>query len=405
MLLVGATILLAVAKATWILVISRTLQGLSAAVTYTVGLALLVDTVGRENIGQYMGTALSASSFGLIVSPLAGGIIYNTAGYTAVFSVAIAVAVVDILMRLSMIEKRKVEKHVSQGISDNGASGYNTFQNASGIVSEGSTSSDEADNDPSGSAPHVHFPAHHETSTLVNKRHDARKGKGRERSKPVIFRLLASPRLLAAIYGIFVNVGILATFDGVLPLFVKETFHWNSLNAGLIFLCLAIPALAGPIVGALSDRVGPRWIAVGGCTLTTIPLILMRLVEKNTVEQKILLCCLLFLSGMSANILASSFVWWLIACIFTLGCTLICIVSPVAADLSAVVEEMEEDNPGSFGPGGAYAQAYALFNCAMAGATLFGPMAFGALRQDYGWKVTTLCMGIFSLSGAIPSVS
>lgn len=302
MLLIGATILLAVAKKAWILVVSRTLQGLSASITYTVGLALLVDTVGRDDIGQYMGTALSASSFGLIVSPLAGGIIYEKAGYTAVFSVAIAIAVIDILMRFSMIEKRKVDNLDVQEESNNGPSNYNTFQNTSGIESRGSTTSEEDINEHSGSIVRpVQFPSSQETTTLINKRHIARKGKERQRSKPAIFRLLASPRLLAAIYGIFVNVGILATFDGVLPLFVKDTFHWNSLHAGLIFLCLAIPALAGPIVGALSDRVGPRWIAVTGCTLTTIPLVLLRLVEHNTVQQKVLLCALLFLSGMLAT--------------------------------------------------------------------------------------------------------
>jgi hypothetical protein len=39
-----------------------------------------------------------------------------------------------------------------------------------------------------------------------------------------------------------------------------------------------------------------------------------------------------------------------------------------------------------------------------AAATLFGPTAAGALRDQYGWKVTSLAMGIFSFSGAIPSV-
>lgn len=86
------------------------------------------------------------------------------------------------------------------------------------------------------------------------------------------------------------------------------------------------------------------------------------------------------------------------------GFTLILIVSPVAADLSAVVEEKEKNDPGSFGPGGAYAQAFALFNCAMAAATLFGPVVAGALVEQYGWKTMTAAMGVFAFSGAIPAV-
>ena len=67
--LAGATILFGFAKAGWVLVVSRLLQGSSSAVVYSVGLALLVDTVRRDEVGQWMGTALSSNSVGLIVSP------------------------------------------------------------------------------------------------------------------------------------------------------------------------------------------------------------------------------------------------------------------------------------------------------------------------------------------------
>ena len=88
-----------------------------------------------------------------------------------------------------------------------------------------------------------------------------------------------------------------------------------------------------------------------------------------------------------------------------LGSALILIVSPVAADLAAVVEETERMNPGIFGPGGAYAQAFALFNCSMAVATVFGPVAAGFLVEHYGWEVMTAAMGVFAFSGAVPAVS
>ena len=77
----------------------------------------------------------------------------------------------------------------------------------------------------------------------------------------------------------------------------------------------------------------------------------------------------------------------------------------MAADLSVVVEEKEESDPGAFGPGGAYAQAFALFNCSMAAATLFGPVVAGALIERYGWGVMTAAMGVFAFSGAFPAVS
>ena len=390
------------------------------------GLALLVDTVGRDNIGQWMGTALSSSSFGLIVSPLLGGIVYAKAGYMAVFAMAMSLIIVDILMRLFMIEKKTAAKYMplKSVMPENGF--YGTFTDRQPSEHEHSNGSMQPNK------PH-HDPEH---APLLN--NGVEEPLQKQSRMPTIIVLLGSPRLLAAIYGIFVNVSILAAFDGVLPLYVKKLFHWDSLAAGLIFLCIAIPALTGPLVGKLSDKFGPRRIAVAGCSLTAPPLILLRLVAHDSDEQKVLLCGLLVCCGwypfvccvahvpivhppirvsllvlslclfLSFSFPKSSSNWCKITDSLLSpppGFTLILIVSPLAADLSAVVEEKEKTDPGIFGPGGAYAQAFALFNCSMAAATLFGPVAAGALIERYDWGVVTAAMGVFAFSGAIPAVS
>lgn len=310
----AATLLFGIAKAAWLLVISRLLQGLSAAIVYTVGLALLVDTVGRENIGQWMGTALSSSSFGLIMSPLLGGIVYHKAGYEAVFGMALGLITIDIGMRMLMIEKRVAERYLSKapipGITVE-SRGYSTFTEGERHERGGhdAIATDEESaisGRPSSDAVANSIPDCDEHSWLINGRGQVNNTKPKPRmGLPPIVTLLSSPRLLAALYCIFVNVSILATFDGVLALFVKTTFHWNSLNAGLIFLCIAVPALGGPLVGILSDRFGPRWITVSGCALTTVPLILMRFVENDSIEHIILLCGLLFLCGRAIRLLTT----------------------------------------------------------------------------------------------------
>lgn len=301
-ILAAATLLFGFAKKAWLLVVSRVFQGFSAAIVYTVGLALLVDTVGSENIGQWMGTALSCSSVGLIISPLLGGIVYDKAGYMAVFGMAAGLIVIDIVLRMFMIEKRTAERYVgksllvSGGINDN--SSAPPADNEGQSSTSGSTNSwDESSNAENSTPPGFGIPRYDENSALLPKNMQDGDQKPKGWSLPPVITLLGSPRVGAAIYGIFVNVSILATFDSVLALFVKETFHWTSLAAGLIFLCLAIPGLSGPLVGKLSDRFGPRWIAVSGCTLTAVPLILLRLVENDSTEQKVLLCVLLSLCG------------------------------------------------------------------------------------------------------------
>lgn len=271
---------------------------------------MLVDTVGRDSIGQWMGTALSSSSFGLIISPFLGGVVYAKAGYMAVFGMAMGLIVLDVVMRMFMIEKKTAAKYLPAETVTTANGFYGTFTDEEVREENASRIEDSA----SDSDAICHGAYNEERDSLIRKPSRSREPNvdpyeppteqpDRQTKKstrvPTIITLLSSPRLLAAIYGIFVNVSVLAAFDGVLPIFVKRTFHWDSLAAGLIFLCIGIPALAGPLVGQVSDRYGPRWIAVAGCSLSAVPLILLRLVDHDSHEQKILLCALLFLCGTS----------------------------------------------------------------------------------------------------------
>lgn len=282
-----ATLLFGVAKASWVFVISRLLQGFSAAITYTVGLALLVDTVGRKDIGTWMGTAMSSSSFGLIVSPLLGGVVYAKAGYMAVFAMAMALIGFDILMRLCMIEKKTAERYQPTADLHQQNGFYGTFTEDEPNERQQKSVSAESQRPVSDS----------EYAPLLSE--VAFEMASKQARMPTILILLSTPRLLAAIYGIFVNFSILTGFDGVLTLYVKEIFGFNSLTAGLLFLCLAIPQMTGPLVGNLTDRLGPRWIAVAGCFGSAPPLILLRLVDHDSLKQMIILCVLLTICGTS----------------------------------------------------------------------------------------------------------
>jgi len=57
-----ATVLLAVGQSIAVLTIARLLQGASSGVVWTVGLALLVETVGPENLGKAIGSVCISSS-------------------------------------------------------------------------------------------------------------------------------------------------------------------------------------------------------------------------------------------------------------------------------------------------------------------------------------------------------
>ncbi|MCK9298422.1 MAG: MFS transporter, partial [Methanoculleus sp.] len=81
------------------LVVARTVQGVSAAATWSAGLALLADTCDPARLGEKMGIALSAVGVGTILGPVAGGLLFEYAGYMATFLVpAVLVASVGLLV-------------------------------------------------------------------------------------------------------------------------------------------------------------------------------------------------------------------------------------------------------------------------------------------------------------------
>jgi MFS family permease len=95
------------------LVIARGLQGASASVIWVVGLALLSDTMGASNCGEAMGWQGVGRFVGALLGPSLGGIVYDFAGHYAVFGMAFAVLLFDIVLRFAMIERKVAEQWIS----------------------------------------------------------------------------------------------------------------------------------------------------------------------------------------------------------------------------------------------------------------------------------------------------
>ena len=188
-------------------------------------------------------------------------------------------------------------------------------------------------------------------------------------------------------------------FDGTLPLFVHRTFGWDSVGAGLIFLCVCLTSFCEPLFGRLSDKYGAKWPGVICFVGALPPYLALRFVQDNTHGDKILLGSLLFCIG---------------SCI-SLGMT------PLTAEISTIVHEMQQEKPGVFGSRGAMAQAFGLTNCAFAIGSLIGWSTFAVLQislysqlqgpvwagfmvEAVGWGNMTLSIGVLSIVSAIPIV-
>ncbi|KAL9599269.1 MAG: hypothetical protein Q9219_003971 [cf. Caloplaca sp. 3 TL-2023] len=239
----AATLLFMLAKATWLLVIARCLQGISAGVVYTTVLALLVETVERNEVGSWIGFALSGVNLGVLVAPVIAGILYEKAGYYAVFAICLAIIALDLLLAILLVDKKRARKWSADGPEQGSAN------SAGPTIPNGSHRND--------SSPAYPSAQDGEDSPLLS--NDARKAKASPRKWfPITRALLASPQILAALYTTFIHAMLHTSFDAVLPRFVQRTFHWSPSGAGLIFLTLTVPSLMSPLFGFLSDRYGRR---------------------------------------------------------------------------------------------------------------------------------------------------
>ena len=129
----GATALLCFATNIHLLLLSRALQGLSTAIVYTVGFALLADTIGSENLGEWMGYNIMSVNIGITASPAVGGVLYGHAGYYSIFIVIAVLIGLDILLRIVIVEKRTAAEWIEEDIhtGENAPTQYGTFESVS----------------------------------------------------------------------------------------------------------------------------------------------------------------------------------------------------------------------------------------------------------------------------------
>lgn len=326
------------------LILGRLFQGTSAALVYSAGLALLGDAVGRDSVGESMGYVTLSITIAMFIGPTLGGILFDAGGERAVFGFAYAVVALDIILRLAVVEERA---DPAPRLVDSGdGRQYGSASESAPLLREASPNAD-----------HPHATTNNKGSSIV--------------------ALLKNPRILAALMGWMAVGAFLYSFDAVLPIYVHNEFGWSSTGVGLIFLPLMIPNIAGPLYGRLVDssRHGPRLFGTLGFLMNAPPLILLRLVQADTRSASWILCILLLFIGFGLAVLGPCFM----------------------AEVFSAVTDMEKEASSEGGEAKSMmAQAYGLYNSALALGQLLGPLVAGPLLSFFGWEVLTAGFGVFS---------
>lgn len=366
--IIGCTFMICFAKNTAVYFAGRFFQGLAAALVWTVGLAIIADSADQSNMAYYMSFPAIGTSAGMFLGPMIGGVMYKRLGYYAVFYLCFGILGVDLALRLFMVEKSQLRDY--------------RYKRALELSQQ----------DPATLSPELLLYA----NTYITQTDDSEMYKLREKelqqihgnfltigSKrfrlPVMLELLGEIRVLNAVFLSISLCWIMTLFDATIPLHMEDVFHFDSEKSGYVFLALAIPSVFEPLVGKIADKYGKRYLISVGFFLMAPVLVLFRLPTQDTTGHIVMF----------------------IAFVALMGFLLMSVFSPIAAEMSHAVGEIEARHPGIYGKSKGYGQAYGIFNVGFSLGSLIGSFHAGETRRHAGWNMVTISFAIVAFGVAV----
>ncbi|KAG5985200.1 hypothetical protein E4U55_000445 [Claviceps digitariae] len=366
-MLLIATLLLAIGHHLAVLAVARSLQGVSASIVWTAGLAMVQDAVGPEKTGQALGTISSVISVGELLAPVAGGLLYEKAGIFAVTAVSMGLLAIDLVMRLLVIDSMVGTSRYEPCADDDSSEG----------------------NDATPEGRPLRPAAREDDACLPKPTNEYKIGENlstMERAIPILY-CFRNRRFVTAMVLVAIQSLLIGAFDATVPVETKSLFRFSSLEVGLVFIAMVVPNLAlGPVAGMAVDRYGTKVMATTGYAFLVPCLLLLGLPSQEILpghKNTALFCLILALNGAGMSMIASTGL----------------------VEATLITEKYDSANPGFFEEKGPYAQLYGFSSVfAFAGLTI-GPLLGGMLRELLGYSAMAAVLAIISGITAIVSLA
>ncbi|KAJ7630469.1 MFS general substrate transporter [Roridomyces roridus] len=335
-LLLGSQVMMMEAPNYAVMCVSRVLQGFGSTMVWVVGLALLCESTPEHYIGKQLGLSMVGFSVGFLAGPPIGGALYTRFGFRGPFISGIIIALVDLIGRLLVIERKDALRW--------------DYDPAAVPVTR--PEEDEEKSTEGGVATLPQQEQQHSHISLAG----------------VIARLFTSSRAVAVIVVTFLYGIIYSAQEPTLPLHAQIVWGLNSKQVGLVYLAGMIPTLfSGPLSGWLSDTRGVEWLSVI-CILLSIPWWGIMIIQGH---------------------LALFIVAYALASFFLSG-----LPSPVMAEFAAVARSI--DGVGYGHVYGAFNLVYGIGTCL---GPVIGGQVYAHLKDKDGWMaINLLSVGLLSVS-------
>ncbi|BGO98782.1 hypothetical protein JCM10021v2_002443 [Rhodotorula toruloides] len=373
----GAVIMFMEANSYALMVVARILQGFSGTVLWTIGLALVTDSVPEERVGKVLGWVMIGFSFGQAIGPPVGGVLYARMGWRAPFVFSLILVAIDLGLRMLIVEKHRAVGWIRRGVEVRGFEAPGWVDEVKTVVEEPRKEQGEK-TIPAGDAEdnaRIPVPLADSTFSDTALAPSSSRAPSHSHSHSRIpshwigfLHLLRHPRALTSFLLTLLN-GIIAggLQDTGLTIYLEEEYGLSSFGAGLVFLGIVVPTFFGsPFAGWISDKYGTKWIMFAGVVLSiaVYPLLIIR----GPLPLFIFFLALVEDCGGP-------------------GLSISCFITPSTVDLSLVASSHTSITT---------AHTFAIFNLAFSIGALVGPIIAGQILSGLGVRKGWVALTVLS---------
>lgn len=259
---VSASAVCGLASAVWVLVLARGVQALGAAMLFSNSPAILTKTFPPQQRGQVLGMQATMTYLGLTVGPSLGGWLTQTLGWRSVFYINVPIGLLALALSLAFIEGEQAEKTRKEGFDWAGAV---LFSAGLVILLLGLNQ---------GHAWGWTSPAFLGCLAAAVILLGSFLWVESRTAGPMLDLSLFRLRIFsAATASAFLNYVSLYSVVFLMPFFLQQGRGLNPAQAGLLLTAQpVIMAVAAPLSGLLSDRIGSRLLSTLGMAIMAVGL-------------------------------------------------------------------------------------------------------------------------------------
>jgi EmrB/QacA subfamily drug resistance transporter len=239
------------------LIFARVVQGGGGALTNALSAAIVTATFPRNERGKALGILMSFAGAGMMLGPSVGGLLLDTLGWRWIFLLRVPLSLVAFVVSLVFLEHDSISHDDGRGKFD--------FQGSIVLFAAATAFALGVNQGSSHGFASMHCIALVGAAAMLVSTFLAIEVRS---SSPVIDLVLFKQRAFAVGSGLMLlTTSTVVALTFLMPFYLILGKGLSPSTAGLVLLVApSITIVASPIVGRLSDRVGPRFLTPLGLT-------------------------------------------------------------------------------------------------------------------------------------------